>query len=274
MAGTANKTELTVEEKLLALKKLQNVVSDIDKIKTIRGELPLEVQDLEDDLAGLHTRLEKFKIDIADTETQIKNHKQNISDASAKIEKYKVQQENVRNNKEFDAISKEIDFQKLDIELSEKRIKEFSAQAESKKEELKRIQAEEKGKAEILSQKKNELEDIIAETRQDEENLVEKQLSIEKTIEPRLLSAFKRIRSNAHNGLAVVSIDRDACGGCFNKIPAQRQLDIKSRKKVIVCEYCGRILIDPELGVDPTPENSDSKTEAPKSSTQKTAAKK
>ncbi|MCR4620271.1 MAG: hypothetical protein K5633_06240 [Paludibacteraceae bacterium] len=254
MAGTANKAEITVEEKLLALKKLQDVVSEIDKIKTIRGELPLEVQDLEDDLVGLSTRLEKYKKDIADTEEEIKKHKHNITDASAKIEKYKTQQENVSNNKEFDALSKEIEFQKLDIEVSEKKIKEYSALVEQKKSELEKNQEDEKEKTEILAQKKNELEDIIAETRQDEERLVEKQLNIEKTIDARLLSAFKRIRSNAHNGLAVVSIDRDACGGCFNKIPAQRQLDIKSRKKIIVCEYCGRILIDPELGENPTPE--------------------
>lgn len=239
--------EITVEEKLRALYELQLVASEIDKIKTLRGELPLEVQDLEDDIAGLETRIEKYKSDISALDTNVAAKKNEISEAKSLIEKYKEQQNNVRNNREYDFLSKEIEFKTLEIELAEKRIREFSADIKSKKEEVDSASANLADRKEDLKQKKAELDEIVSETKQEEEKLREKAKQIETLIEPRLLSAFKRIRKNARNGLAVVYVQRDACGGCFNKIPAQRQLDIRMRKKIIVCEYCGRILVDSDL---------------------------
>lgn len=239
--------EITVEEKLRALYELQLVASEIDKIKTLRGELPLEVQDLEDDIAGLETRIEKYKSDISALDTNVAAKKNEISEAKSLIDKYKEQQNNVRNNREYDFLSKEIEFKTLEIELAEKRIREFSADIKSKKEEVDSASANLADRKEDLKQKKAELDEIVSETKQEEEKLREKAKQIETLIEPRLLSAFKRIRKNARNGLAVVYVQRDACGGCFNKIPAQRQLDIRMRKKIIVCEYCGRILVDSDL---------------------------
>jgi predicted nucleic acid-binding Zn-ribbon protein len=239
--------EITVEEKLRALYELQLVASEIDKIKTLRGELPLEVQDLEDDIAGLETRIEKHKSDISVLDANVAAKKTEISEAKSLIEKYKEQQNNVRNNREYDFLSKEIEFKTLEIELAEKRIREFTADIKSKKEEVENASANLADRKEDLKQKKAELDEIVNETKQEEEKLREKAKQIEALIEPRLLSAFKRIRKNARNGLAVVYVQRDACGGCFNKIPAQRQLDIRMRKKIIVCEYCGRILVDSEL---------------------------
>ena len=239
--------EITVEEKLKALYELQKVVSQIDEIKILRGELPLEVQDLEDEIIGLNTRMENFDTEIADIIAMIASKKIEIEEARMKITRYKEQQENVRNNREYDNLSKEIEFQSLEIELCEKRIREYTAAQEAK-------QADQKSSADQLSerkldleQKKGELNEIVAETKQEEEKLREHSKEIELLIEPRLVTAFKRIRKNARNGLAVVYVQRDACGGCFNKIPAQRQLDIRLRKKIIVCEYCGRILVDQEL---------------------------
>ena len=214
--------EITVEEKLSTLYQLQTMMTEIDKIKTLRGELPLEVQDLEDEIAGLETRLQNYQSEIKDFENAVVEQKHKITESTGLIEKYKAQLDNVRNNREFDNLSKEIEFQGLEIEFSEKKIREFV-------------------------QKQGELEQIISETKQDEEKLREKAKKLEANIEPRLLTAFKRIRKGARNGLAVVYVQRGACGGCFNKIPPQKQLDIKLRKKVIVCEYCGRIMIDPEL---------------------------
>lgn len=248
MAQATDKKEITVEEKLLALHELQEVATSIDKIKTLRGELPLEVQDLEDEVAGLTTRIEKYKAEISQNEQEIKNKKIEISEANDLIEKYNTQLGNVSNNREYDRLSKEIEFKQLENTLAEKRIKEFTFAIENKDAETKEAEALKADKVAVLSQKQEELDNIIKETKAEEEKLIAKAQKIEETIEPRLLSAFKRIRKNARNGLAVVGIDRDACGGCFNKIPAQRQLDIRSRKKIIVCEYCGRILIDPELG--------------------------
>lgn len=239
--------EITVEEKLDALYNLQRVVSKIDEIKTLRGELPLEVQDLEDEIIGLNTRLENFDNEIADITTAIAQKKIEIDEARAKIEKYKTQQENVRNNREFDNLSKEIEYQTLEVELCEKRIREFTASKELKLEEQALTAEQLKERKLDLEQKKGELDEIVSETRQEEEKLREDAKELETKIEPRLLTAFKRIRKNARNGLAVVYVQRDACGGCFNKIPAQRQLDIRQRKKIIVCEYCGRILVDQEL---------------------------
>jgi len=225
------------------------VVSEIDKIKTLRGELPLEVQDLEDEIAGLRTRLVNLEDEIKTLETAINNKKIAIKDAQALIAKYTEQQNNVRNNREFDSLSKEIEFQTLEIELAEKRIKEFTTEMVEKKETIDSSKTLLKDREEDLDRKKNELDEITEETKIEEEKLKAKSEKIESFIEPRLVTAFKRIRKNARNGLAVVTIQRDACGGCFNKIPPQRQLDIASRKKIIVCEYCGRILVDKDISV-------------------------
>ncbi|WP_340111292.1 zinc ribbon domain-containing protein [Maribellus mangrovi] len=241
--------DISIEEKLRALHELQSVVSDIDKIKTLRGELPLEVQDLEDDIAGLKTRLVNLDDEIKNLDTAINNKKIAIKDSQALIAKYTEQQNNVRNNREFDSLSKEMEFQNLEIELSEKRIKEFTAEMTQKKETIDNSKKQLKEREEDLDRKKKELEEITEETKIEEEKLKAKSEKIETFIDPRLLTAFKRIRKNAHNGLAVVTIQRDACGGCFNKIPPQRQLDIASRKKIIVCEYCGRILVDENINV-------------------------
>jgi len=239
--------EFTVEEKLSMLFKLQTVVSEIDKIKTLRGELPLEVQDLEDEIAGLKTRLEKYQVEILDQENNVAAHKNKISESKLLVEKYKGQLDQVRNNREFDNLSKEIEFQELEVEFAEKKIKEFNTAIKQKKESISGFKEVLDGRKIDLEQKKKELQEIVTETRHEEEKLRDKAKTIEDNIELRLLNAFKRIRKGARNGLAVVNIERDACGGCFNKIPPQKQLDIKLHKKIIVCEYCGRIMIDPEL---------------------------
>ncbi len=241
--------DLSIEEKLRALHELQTVVSDIDKIKTLRGELPLEVQDLEDEIAGLKTRLVNLDEEIKNLDTSINNKKISIKDSQGLIAKYTEQQNNVRNNREFDSLSKEIEFQSLEIELSEKRIREFTSDMTTKKEAISESKTQLKEREEDLERKKKELEEITEETKIEEEKLKAKSEKIESFIEPRLLTAFKRIRKNARNGLAVVTIQRDACGGCFANIPPQRQLDIASRKKIIVCEYCGRILVDEKINV-------------------------
>lgn len=243
----AESKEITVKEKLKALYDLQVVVSEIDKIKTLRGELPLEVQDLEDDIAGLETRIENFRSEIKESEDTITSRKLDIENSRALIEKYKEQQDNVRNNREYDFLSKEMEFQGLEIELAEKRIREAQAIVKSKSEEMAIAQEQLEERKKDLEIKQQELEEIISETRSEEENLREKAKDIETKIEPRLLTAFKRIRKSARNGLAVVTVQRDACSGCFNKIPPQRQMDIKMCKKIIVCEYCGRIMIDSNL---------------------------
>ena len=240
-------TERSTEEKLRILYELQTIDSEVDKIKILRGELPLEVQDLEDEIAGLQTRLSNLQDEMKNFETSINNKKNEIVESQGLIKKYQEQQMNVRNNREYDSLSKEIEFQTLEIELSEKRIKEFSQQLEEKKKlEGESISLLEERTGD-LEEKKKELNSIISETQKDEEDLKSKANQFEELIEPRLLTAYKRIRRNARNGLAVVPVERDACGGCFNKIPPQRQLDIKSRKKIIVCEYCGRILVDNEI---------------------------
>ena len=242
MAKEAKKDpqELTVEQKLKALFQLQTMLSKIDEIKTLRGELPLEVQDLEDEIAGLSTRIDRIKAEVAELKSAIATKKVEIETSKASIAKYKEQQENVRNNREYDFLSKEIEFQTLEMELCDKRIKEFAAQEQEKS-------AEAAKSTEALDERQKELDEIISETKQEEEKLRDKAKELETKIEPRLLQSFKRIRKNSRNGLGIVYVQRDACGGCFNKIPPQRQLDIRSRKKIIVCEYCGRIMIDPEL---------------------------
>ncbi len=241
--------DISIEEKLRALYELQSVVSDVDKIKTLRGELPLEVQDLEDEITGLKTRLTNLDVEIKNLDTIINNKKIAIKDSQALIAKYTEQQNNVRNNREFDSLSKEIEFQNLEIELAEKRIKEFTAEMSEKEATVVTSKALLIERSEDLERKKNELKEITEETKIEEEKLKSKSEKIELFIEPRLLTAFKRIRKNARNGLAVVTIQRDACGGCFNKIPPQRQMDIANRKKIIVCEYCGRILVDEKINV-------------------------
>jgi predicted nucleic acid-binding Zn-ribbon protein len=239
--------EITVEEKLKALYELQKAVSKIDEIKILRGELPLEVQDLEDEIIGLTTRLEHYESELVEIAATIASKKFEIEESRMKIAKYQEQQENVRNNREYDNLSKEIEFQTLEIELCEKRIREFTASQESKIADQKKNSDQLAERKLDMEQKKGELNEIVSETKQEEERLRENAKEIELLIEPRLLTAFKRIRKNARNGLAVVYVQRDACGGCFNKIPAQRQMDIRLRKKIIVCEYCGRILVDQEL---------------------------
>lgn len=236
--------ELTVEEKLQNLYELQRIDTEIDKIKTLRGELPLEVQDLEDEIAGLETRIENLKVELGELDKTASTRKMDIKKAEEAIKKYSEQLDNVRNNREYDALSKEIEFQKLEIELQEKRIREAQKAKAEKEALMEESKKRYEDKVSDLEAKKGELNDIINETHKDEESLQTKSEELAATIDERLLTAYRRIRSNARNGLAVVTVDRDACGGCFNKIPPQRQLDIRSRKKIIVCEYCGRILID------------------------------
>ena len=236
--------ELSIEEKLQHLYELQKIDTEIDKIKTLRGELPLEVQDLEDEIAGLETRLENYKNEINEASKSIAAKKQEILKSEELIKKYTEQLDNVRNNREYDALSKEVEFQKLEIELQNKRIREAQKLKAEKEVDLEIAKKQHEEKKNDLDAKKAELDDIIAETHKDEENLTKKSEELAANIDERLLTAYRKIRANARNGLAVVTVNRDACGGCFNKIPPQRQLDIRSRKKIIVCEYCGRILID------------------------------
>ena len=248
--------EVSVQEKLRMLYELQTVVSEIDKINILRGELPLEVQDLEDEIVGLKTRISNFDDEIKNLSTAISNKKIEIKDSQTKIDKYKEQQENVRNNREFDSLSKEIEFQTLEIELAEKRIREYTTEIKNKTEQVEASTTLLKEREEDLIRKRKELEEITSETEIEEERLKEKVVKIESMIKERLVIAFNRIRKNARNGLSVVTVQRDACGGCFNKIPPQRQLDIASRKKIIVCEYCGRILVDKDIITTPIEEMS------------------
>jgi len=237
-------TEMSVEDKLKALFELQQVDSGIDRIKILRGELPLEVQDLEDEVEGLETRIKNFENEIHALQEAISKKNNEIVTSKGLIKKYQEQQNNVRNNREFDSISKEIEFQTLEIELSEKRKKEFSLQVDEKKVQIAESQKHLDERKGDLQNKKSELEEIITDTKKEEENLLKRSNEIQKFVEQRLVIAYQKIRTNARNGLAVVTVQRDACGGCFNKIPPQRQLDIRSHKKIIVCEYCGRILVD------------------------------
>lgn len=242
-----HETEVSVEERLRALYSLQMVDSEIDKIKTLRGELPLEVQDLEDEIAGLETRLGNLREEVVNLDKSVSKKNIEISEAETLIKKYEEQQKNVRNNREFDSLSKEIEFQNLEIELFNKKIREFNAQIEEKKMAIADSEAILAERKTDLENKRTELDEIISDTQKEEEGLFKKLSEVQEVIEERLLTAYRRIRSNARNGLAVVPVQRDACGGCFNQIPPQRQLDIKSRKKIIVCEYCGRILVDDEI---------------------------
>lgn len=253
----------TVEEKLQALYDLQEIDSKIDKIRTIRGELPLEVQDLEDDIAGLETRISKYDDEMNTLETDISNKKNAMAASKEAIKKYTEQQNNVRNNREYDSLTKEIEFQNLEIQLAEKRIKEYKSKIEDKKVILDEAKATLESRKKELEHKKGELDEIIAETQKDETELLKASEKAQSKIDDRLLTAYSRIRENARNGLAVVPVERDSCGGCFNQIPPQRQLDIKTHKKIIVCEHCGRVLVDAAIaGIEEAVEETKPKRRA------------
>ena len=261
--------EYTVEEKLKSLYQLQLIFSEIDRIKTLRGELPLEVQDLEDEVAGLRTRIGNISGSIEEIKQEEAKRRNKIEEAKAMIEKYTEDQNNVRNNREYDLLAKEIEFQTLEVEFCEKKLRQYAAELKAKNEEIERTNTLLEERIGALDDKRSELEEIVSETKEEEEKLRDRAKVLESTIEPRLLQSFKRIRKNTRNGLGVVYVQRDACGGCFNKIPPQRQLDIKMRKKIIVCEYCGRIMIVPELaGVKETV------VQAPEKKTRKRALRK
>ncbi len=266
-------TDLSVEEKLKALYQLQAALSEIDEKRALRGELPLEVQDLEDEIEGLSIRIDKIRREIDEFQSAVSQKKAEIAEAEASVERYKSQLNDVKNNREYDTLSKEIEFQTLEIELCNKKIREAVARISDKEADLKTSEETIEDRRNDLELKKSELDEIMEETRAEEERLKIKVKELEAKIEPRLLMSFKRIRKNARNGLGVVYVQRDACGGCFNKIPPQRQLDIKMHKKIIVCEYCGRILIDPELaGVKvEKPAAADDKKKTRKRAIRKTA---
>ena len=239
--------DYSMQEKILALYELQKIDSKIDEINKIKGELPLEVQDLEDELAGLNTRIEHINGEIEELNALTKQRKREVDQAKILIGNYKEQQNNVRNNREFDAITKEIEYQELEIELAEKRLKEYSAGVKAKKLQLEEAEAVADGRAADLAAKKSELEGIEAETAPLVAEYAAQGERVKEKIDERLLAAYDRIRRNVRNGLAVVTVKRDACGGCFNRIPPQRQVDIRQGKKIIICEYCGRILVaDPD----------------------------
>lgn len=240
--------ELTVEERLKLLYNLQTILSEVDRIKQLRGELPREVEDLENEIAGLHTRIGKYEAEIADIEADVRSQQEARDQAVALIEKFTHDQDNVRNSREYDYLSKEIEYQGLNIELAEKRINEGARRIEAIRTEIERTRVMVEDKEHVLETKKSELTEIVSETKQNEEKLRDKAKRLENKItDTRLLTAFKRIRQNARNGLGIVYVQRNACGGCYNRIPPQRQLEIQMHKKIIVCEYCGRILIDPAL---------------------------
>lgn len=245
--ATANKktaeNDYSMEEKIVALYELQKVDSKIDEINKLKGELPLEVQDLEDEVAGLQTRIENITSEIEGLNAQTKQRKDEIEQAKILIAKYEGQQDNVRNNREFDSLSKEIEYQKLEIELCEKRLKEYAAEIKVKKKMVEDAETVLADRKIDLENKKQELDGIDKETAKEVESLNAQSAKAQEKIDARLLAAYKRIRSNVRNGLAVVTVKRDACGGCFNRIPPQRQFEIRQNKKIIVCEYCGRILV-------------------------------
>lgn len=236
--------EQTVEQKLQALWDLQTIHTKIDKIRQVRGELPIEVADLEDEVAGLETRMEKIRAELDDLEDAIVNRKNMIKEAQAAIKKYESQLNEVKNNREYDAITKEIEIQGLEIQVCEKKIREHEFEIRNKTEIYEKTEGDLEERKKDLSVKKEELDTITAETQKDEDSLLQRAEVAESNIEERLLIAYNRLRNNAKNGLAVVTIDRDSCSGCHNQIPPQRQLDIRQRKKIIVCEHCGRILVD------------------------------
>ena len=240
-------SEMTVEEKLKTLFQLQVTLSSIDEKRALRGELPLEVEDLQDEIEGLNTKMQKIKDEIADYQSAVAQKRNEIEQYQQSVDRYKAQLDTVRNNREYDNLSKEIEFQELEIELANKKIKEAVTKINERQEDLKKVEDSISDRQADLVSKRAELDDIMQETREAEADLKERAKELETRIEPRLLQSFKRIRKGARNGLGIVYVQRDACGGCFNKIPPQRQIGIKQHQKIIVCEYCGRILIDPEL---------------------------
>ena len=249
-----NEKEHSVEDRLKALYQLQTYLSDIDKIKTLRGELPNEVKDCEDEIARYELRIAKHTEEISMLGDHIRNLNGAIEDCRMKVARYDEQINNVRNNREYAFLEKEREYQTLEIELNEKKIRDAKARIAEEEEALKHDQEELEDHRHILELKKKELEEIVSETRAEEEQIMQKAKALEPVIDDYTLAAFKRIRKNARNGLGIVTVQRDACGGCFNRIPPQRQLEIKMHKKVIVCEYCGRIMIDAQLaGVDDVP---------------------
>lgn len=239
--------ESTVEQKLDALIKLQTIDSELDSLKKIRGALPDEVSDLEDEIAGYQTRVDKYNSELEGLNQEIETKKSGIKESEKLIKKYEAQQMNVRNNREYDAITKEMELQALEIQINEKRIKEAYAKIEAKKEEISSTQNIMDERTKDLESKNNELNTIIGESEDEEGKLLKEREKASKHIEERLLNSYNKIRINARNGLAVVSVKRGACGGCFNIVPPQRQADIKERKKLIVCEHCGRILADVDM---------------------------
>ena len=238
---------LSVEDKLRALYELQTVDTKIDELRILAGELPQEVKDMSDEVEGLKTRLVNIENNIKDCETGISEHRVRIENANAAISRYKEQQNNVRNNREYDNLSKEIEYQELDIEASQRKIRNFTTELENYQSEKSKTITDIEDRTVDLNQKRSELDAILSETKEQTEKLMLRAAELEKHIEDRLVTAFHRIRKNARNGLAVVKVERDSCGGCHSKIPAQRQLDIRLRKKIIVCEFCGRILVDTEI---------------------------
>jgi hypothetical protein len=237
----------SVEQRLKSLYDLQTILSEIDRIKQIRGELPLEVKDLEDEIAGLNTRIDNYSREIEEMQHSLAAEKAKIKSAEELIARYKEQLDNVRNNREFDLLTKEVEFQNLEIELCEKHINDYNAAIRNKQSDIKQTENVLEDRNHTLGEKRTELNEIVSETREQEETLRSNAKALEPKIDERTLTAFKRIRKNARNGLGIVYVERNACGGCFNRIPPQKQAEIKMHKKVIVCEYCGRIMIDPDL---------------------------
>ncbi|MBR4366380.1 MAG: hypothetical protein IKP43_06335 [Bacteroidaceae bacterium] len=267
-----NPADMSVESKLKTLFQLQTLLTEIDDIKTLRGELPLEVEDLEDEIEGLRTRIEKATADANNLRREINGFKNTFEIDKSKVDNYKKQLDTVRSNRDYDVLNREIEYVSSDMELCTKRIKEYQELLAEKENAIAMNQKNLEERNKDLDIKKNELDDIIAETKADEEKLREKAKDLELNIEERLLTSFKRIRKNTHNGLGIVYVHRDSCGGCFAKIPPQRQLDVRMRKKIIVCEYCGRILIDPELaGVKPNVPVEEKKTKRRRSAPRKAA---
>lgn len=239
--------DLDVEKKLTSLYALQSVDSAIDSIRTLRGELPLEVQDLEDDISGYTNRIEKLTAEIQEINQNIADRKHAMAEIKAQVKKYEKQLKEVKNSREYDNLNKEIEYQTLESQLHEKRIREASALLEKRNADLERIEHAREERQKDLDLKKSELDEIVAETEKDEKELMKKSELYQSRIDPRWLHIYTRIRNNARNGLAVVCVDRDACGGCFSKIPPQRQIDIRTHKKMITCEYCGRFLVDESI---------------------------
>ncbi len=274
MAEKKSEKERSVEERLKSLYKLQTLLSEIDRIKFLRGELPNEVKDLEDEIIRYQTRIQKFTDEIAEAGNYCEVKNQEIADRRQKIARYEEQINNVRNNREYAFLEKEKEFENLEIELAEKNIREANAKIEQKQQDIEKAKLELADQEHILEEKKAELESIVSETRAQEEDLRTQAKALETEIDPYTLAAFKRIRGNARNGLGIVTVQRSACGGCFNRIPPQRQLEIKMHKKVIVCEYCGRIMIDGNLvGVSDGVNEAPAKPKRTRKTTKKAAAK-